>query len=76
MNSPKKGRRKKEVVAEKVILRKKKKLGNFILFSLAMLCQKEKIVIHIGNIRTFNIKVFQNIINLNIQSILNIHWFE
>jgi hypothetical protein len=54
MNTLKRGRRKKELAVEKVILGKQQ-LNNFFFLSLVMFHQREKIFIHIGNIRTFNI---------------------
>jgi len=73
MNIPKRGRMKKKLVAKKVIVHKQKQLVKKKFLSLVMFCQKEKIVIHISNIRTFNIRKFKS---LDIQSILNIHWCE
>ncbi len=58
VNAFKRGRKKIELAIEKVILREKKQLGNLFFLSLVIFHQKEKIVIHISNIRTFNIKVF------------------
>jgi hypothetical protein len=74
MNTPKRGMEKKKLATKKVILGKQQ-LGKKKFLSLAMFHQREKIVMHIGNIKTFNIKKIKNI-SLDIQSILNMHWCE
>jgi hypothetical protein len=74
MNTPKRGRRTKELIVEKVIVGKKPRII-FFPFTHDVL-RKRKIVIYINNIKTFNIKVFKNIISLDIKSILNIHCYE
>jgi hypothetical protein len=58
MNTLKRGRKKKELATEKVILGKQQ-LSNFFFLSLVMFHQREKIFIHIGNIRIFNIKILK-----------------
>jgi hypothetical protein len=54
MNTTEKGSGKKETTKKAIL----KKTRDFFFLSLVMFWQKEKIVIHIGNIRTFNIKAF------------------
>ncbi len=65
MSTFEKGKRKKELAVKKVILGK---TTTRLFFSLSLVTfhHKEKIVIHIGNIRTFNIKILKNVISLDI----------
>jgi hypothetical protein len=57
MNTTKRGRRKKKLAIEKIILRNKRTKYFFFTFT-GDVSPKEKIVIHISNIGTFNIIFF------------------